>query len=175
MAEIHCFVSKEGSDYDKAVRKQWKQSYEWDKVITAMAVHMKENFTQMYTITVVVGFPPSVISTFSEDHRKMFKKNGFLKVSGKSCKQLLAFYKSLLNKFGLEDYKAINDLRFSFGMYRLHGQTSEGYRDFDGHVYSRCDFIPSGADKYLTPISELEYTETYARLLKEQEKRKKGA
>jgi hypothetical protein len=174
MGETHCYVSKAGTKFDEAVKKEWKQSHEWNKVMVAMGVHMGEEIKSMY-LTTTLAFPPEVLVKFNADNQKLFKQNGFLKKTGKGTKQLREFFNSILQKFGLDDYQSISDLRFGYGMFRLRGQTSEGYRDFDGRLYMKTDFVPSGATKWLTEISEIDYTEKYADLLKEQDKRKQTA
>jgi hypothetical protein len=165
-------VSKEGSDYDKAVRKEWQQQDDWEKVITAMAVHMGEKIKSIYTIT-ELGFPADELDKFKPDNKKLFKQDGLIKKTSKEAKQLIKFYESILEKFNLKNYQSLSRLRFSYGMFKSSPkQESQSYRDFDGRIYMRCNFIPSGAKHSLTEMSELEYAETYTNLLKEQERRK---
>jgi hypothetical protein len=172
VSDFHCYVSKEGSDYDQAVRKEWKQQDDWNKVITAMAVHMGEKIESIYTQK-DLGFPATELYKFKPDNKKLFKQDGFLKKTSKEAKRLKGFYSSILEKFNLKNYRTLSMLRFSYNMFKSSPkQESQSYRDFDGRIYMRCNFIPSGAKRSLTEMSELEYAETYANLLKEQERRK---
>jgi hypothetical protein len=172
VSDFHCYVSKEGSDYDQAVRREWQQQDDWSKVMTAMAVHMGEEFKSIYT-EFALGFPPAVVERFKPENKKLFRKDGFLKKSGKQAKALEQFYSSILVKFNLKNYRTLSMLRFSYNMFKSSPkQESQSYRDFDGRIYMRCNFIPGGAKNSLTEMSELEYAETYTNLLKEQERRK---
>jgi hypothetical protein len=176
VSDFHCYVSKEGSDYDKAVRKEWQGQDRWTDVMKALSKHMNEKIEVIYLFTFNLGLPPEQIAKFSDEHKKLFTKNNMLKQNGKVCRKLREFYKATLKENGLDDYQSLRDLRFVYGMFKTSPrQESQSYRDFDGRLYQRCNFIPSGTDKSLTEISEIEYAETYARLLREQEERKNKA
>lgn len=176
MEKYHCYVSKEGSKYDQAVRKECEQEDHWNNVMKALSKHMGEEIKSIYLITSNLSFPSEVIDGFKEENKKLFKRGGFLKQKGKQCEELRAFFKSLLEDNDLSDYTSLRDIRFVYGMFKTSpSQHSESYRDFEGRVYQRCDFVPSGAKDSLTEISELEYQEIYTNLLKEQERRKKEA
>jgi hypothetical protein len=152
----YCTVSKDGSELDKALRKQYYQDDFWTKVIESMSVHLGEKINRIYTRT-ALGFPIDVIDGFNDERKKMFRKDGFLKSTPKGCKILQKFYESLLDKWHLNDYQSISDIRFTFGMFRFHGESSEAYRDFEGRLYSKTSFDQtnrtSKANENLTPIS----------------------
>ncbi|EST11281.1 hypothetical protein [Sporolactobacillus laevolacticus] len=176
MGEIYCYVSKDDSDYGKAVMKQFVQDAKWSKVIESLSVHMKDHsIDRIYTKTYNLGLPESVISKLSEENKKLFKQDGFLKQRGRVEKELRDFYFSLLDKWKLKDYKTLGEIRFCFNMYRLRGQRAETFRDFEGRVYSRTDFdYPESVRKTeVIRLSEIDYAKTYARLLEEQEQRNK--
>jgi hypothetical protein len=175
MSNTYCFVSKEGSKYEQALKKQWSQEPLWKKVIMAMSVHLNEEIKTIYAVPGSLGFPSEVINKFSEHNQKHFKKDGFIKANGKDNRQLNQFYNDLLEKWGLQNYQSPSDIRFCFQMFRFHGENCESFRDFQGRTYSKCSFDQnkrSGGDQ-LDPITEVEYAETYAQLLREQEEQNK--
>jgi uncharacterized protein YjiS (DUF1127 family) len=173
VSDFHCYVSKEGSDYDKAVRKEYQQQDHWKDVMHDLSKLMDEKIDSIYMLTFNLGFPPNTIANLNDEHKKMFTKSHMLKQNGKTCRELRDLFKSLLSDYGLSNYQSISDLRLGYGMFKSSPkQESQSFRDFDGRIYMRCNFIPSGAKRSLTEMSELEYAETYANLLKEQERRK---
>lgn len=165
-----CFKAVIGTEYDKAIKEHFELLPKWGNVFKKLNEYLGEELTRIAFLPDVLWIDKSELT--KDENKKLFTNKGKVKSNLKKSKQLEEKYKEIIKEEGLENYKDLSRINFSFGFYRLRGQHMESFVTSENDIYYKADFdLRKGSDKYLEHITEIEYEEKYLEELKKNPKR----
>lgn len=163
-----CFKIIRGTNYDVAVKKHFKQRPLWKNVFKRVGALLDENITEM-GITVDDLWVNTTHLT-KQENKKLFNRDGKLKINTKRGKEILEEYKRIVTEEGLADYQGIQVINFSYGVMRLQGQHLDSFVTSDDDIYYKADFdLEERVKGLVEPITEIEYEEKYLDELKKRQ------
>lgn len=165
MSKYQCFKSKQGTDFDKAIKKHFSQLPKWKSVFHRVGDLLGESITRMGTDKNELYVDLSQIK--NESNKRLFTKDGKLKGNSKAAKTVREEYLKILKEEGLEDYQELGLIHFSYGLMRMNGQSLERFRTSEDDIYYKADFdLGAKVGDILEEITEVEYQEKYLEELK---------
>lgn len=168
MGKNQCFKIKRGTKFDSDIKESLLLRSKWDDVMRDIGILLGEKITSIYLNTGILSVPPEKIK--KEDNKKLFKKDGTLKISLKKAKEINKEYLKILESYGLSKYRELPRINFSYGIMRRQGQKLESFPTSENDIYYKADFdLGKGTDDLVIPITEIEYEEKYVEELKKRD------
>ncbi|MFO1442963.1 hypothetical protein KDN24_06995 [Bacillus sp. Bva_UNVM-123] len=170
MRNVQCFKIKNGTNFDKAIKKHFKLRSKWDSVFQKVGELLGENITKMAIETEYLFVDINEIQ--NENNKKLFTKDGKLKSNSKRAKQILNDYKEIIKTEGLSEFENLSLINFTYGVMRRRGQSLKSFVTSEDDIYYQADFdLEKESNGLVIPISEIEYEEKYLEELKKRESR----
>lgn len=164
-----CYKTKPGTEYAAAVKEHFDIKPKWKNMFSVVSDLLGEKIERIAFVADELVIEPSDIK--NEQKRKLFTKDGYLKKNMKKSREILDQYKQAIKDNGLEGYKDLGRINFSYGIYRAAGQEFRSFGTSEGELYFKADYdLNSRADGLLEEISEIEYEEKYLYEIKKREK-----
>ncbi|MNH66454.1 hypothetical protein D3C73_184850 [compost metagenome] len=159
---MNYYKIKPGTKYDSAVKKHFEQKPKWKEVMIKVGELLGENINAIALTS--SNLYVDLKEIINEDNKKLFNKDGALKQNSKRGKQLLSDYRQIIKDAGLSEYSDLGIINFSYGVYRLHGETLRRFISEDYELYFETDIdletrAKDSGDCYVVPITEVEYLE----------------
>jgi arabinogalactan endo-1,4-beta-galactosidase len=165
MSKNYCYKSKQGTEFDKAIKNHFKQLSKWKSVFNQVGELLGETITRMGTDKNELYVDLNQIK--NETNKKLFTKDGKLKGNSKAAKLVREEYLKILKEEGLDDYQELGLIHFSYGVMRMNGQSLERFRTSEDDIYYKADFdLADKVGDILEEITEVEYQEKYLEELK---------
>ena len=165
MKKVQCFVIKRGTNFDRDIKEHFGLRDKWENVFPRVSELLGEKITEMALDTDELVISLDEIK--NEQTKKLFTKNGVLRKNLKASNQLRKDYQRIIQEEGLKRYRELRFINFVYGVMRLSGQMLESFVTDEHDVYYRADFdLEKKTNGLVTPISEVEYQETYLNELK---------
>ncbi len=161
------FKTIENSDFHKALKKNEQQNKDWDSMIDFVSEILGEpELKDIYMSPKLMVD----VSKLNDENKKLFKNNGEIRMNTKVGKVLNAKYEEKLKELGLDNYKTLSTIFFSYGFLRSHrSQKQNQFQDDDLIVYfeSNAPWTERDYTNQLEEITEEEYYEARLSLAKE--------
>lgn len=161
------FKTIENSDFHKALKKNEQQDKNWDIMIDFVSELLGEPELKSIRCSPKLMVNPAVLK---DENKKLFKQNGGIKLNTKVGKSLNAKYEEKIKELGLDKYKTISTIFFTYGFMRNHrSQTQNQFQNDDWIVYfeSNAPWTEREYANQLEEITEEEYYEARLSLAKE--------
>ena len=163
-----CFKIKQGTAYADAVKVYFELLPKWKDVIKQLGEYLDESIQQ------IAPRPESLIIDVKElknpENIKLFTNNGKLKKNSKRSKEIGEYYSALIKKYGLSEFESLSLINFTYGIMRYQGDNLESFTDGEGNIYYKATFdLEKRSNGAVEPITEIEYEETYLKLLKQKQ------
>lgn len=163
-----CFKMKQGTAYADAVKQYFELLPKWKDVIKQLGEYLDENIQQ------IAPRPESLMIDVKElknpDNIKLFTNDGKLKKNLKRSKEIRGFYATLIKETGLTEFESLSLINFTYGIMRYQGEKLESFTDGEGNIYYKATFdLEKRSNGAVEPITEIEYEETYLKLLKQKQ------
>lgn len=156
----HCYKIVRGTNYDKAVKKHFKQRELWKDVFLKVSELLGEKISKMAFVTNELWIDTTELT--DSENKKLFSKDGKLKNNSKRAKEIREKYIQIINEAGLSDFQELRNINFAYGVMRMQGQNLESFVTSEYDIYykaQRCKGL-------VEPITEIEYEEKYLEELK---------
>ncbi|TVY09854.1 hypothetical protein [Paenibacillus cremeus] len=160
-----CFKITRGTDYDKAVKKHFKQKPLWHNVFVRVSAMLNEKIDKMALV------PDELWVEFNDltkdENKKLFGKNGKLKNNTKRAKETLEQYRQIVTDEGLSDFRQLGEINFIYGVMRFQGEELSSFVTSENDIYYQASFnLQERSEGLVETISEIEYQEMYLKELK---------
>lgn len=161
------FKTIENSDFHKALKKNEQQNKDWDIMIDLVSKILEEpELKDIYMSPKLMVD----VSKLNDENKKLFKNNGEIRMNTKVGKVLNAKYEEKLKELGLDNYKTLSTIFFSYGFLRSHrSQKQNQFQDDDRIIYfeSNAPWTERDYTNQLEEITEAEYYAARLSLAKE--------
>lgn len=165
MSNIQCFRSIKDSNYHRDVQQYFELHPRWNHVIDKVAVMLDEPISAIAFNT--KDLYVNVDEIAKQDIKDLFTKDGKLARNRKLANAYHTQYQGIISEEGLEQYKELPLINFSYGLMRMRGQSLQGFADEEGIIYFKCDFdLAKGNENNVEPITHIEYEEKHLDILK---------
>jgi hypothetical protein len=162
---LQYFKIKNGTDYDKAVKKHLNMLPKWKAVYEKLSELLDEKITMLVQVPDYLKIEYSELK--KEENRKLFKKDGTLRANSKKAKEILATYKQIIDESGLIGYESLGHINFCYEVMRLNGESMKSFKTSEQDIYYETSFNLEERSKGLVvPITDIEYQEKYLEELK---------
>ncbi|WP_431785909.1 hypothetical protein [Paenibacillus lactis] len=138
MGDMRYYKIKPGTAYDTAVKKYFNLYQKWNAVYAAVGELLDEEITMMVRIPDYLQIEFKELQ--KEENKKLFKKDGKLKLNLKKAKEIEAAYKDIVKNAGLSEYQTIGSINFAYGLMRYSGETLKMFSTADHEIYYEADF-----------------------------------
>ena len=169
MNNTKCFKVKAGSKYDMAVKKSLELEKKFNDMYEKVSEILGENITKMARSKDYLVIDSSELT--KEENKKLFKKDGYLKLNSKKGKEIDSKFKAAINELGLTNYEELPKINFIYSvMRRSQQQKLSSFVTSENDIYFKANFdLEEYAKGSVEPISEIEFEETYLNELKKRE------
>lgn len=172
MTQFKFYKTKEGTKYTEAVKEHFTMLPKWNEVFDRVGELLGEKITKMAFSTRYLLIDRKELK--NEENLKLFKLDGELKSNTKKSKKLLEDYLAILKDVGLDNYKELRELDFSYGIMRMRGQDMDRFKTSENHIYFRTDFdLEKASNGMVEEITEREYAEKYLEETKKKDEKSK--
>lgn len=163
------FKTIENSDFHKALKKNEQQNKDW-KVITDFVRELLDE----PDLKGVYGSHKLMVDVdeLNDENKKLFKQNGEIKLNTKIGKSLNAKYEEKIKELGLDDYKTLSTIFFTYGYLRDHRSQTQNQFQTDNliiYIESNAPWTERDYITQLEEITEAEYYQARAELAEQKE------
>ncbi|MMZ64631.1 hypothetical protein D1872_269770 [compost metagenome] len=169
------FRSNQGTEYDIAVRKHYDLYPKWRVVYEKLSELLDEKITMLVRTKDYLQIDYSELT--KDGNKKLFKKDGRLKANSKKAKEIDAEYQKIIQEAGLEEFKPLGLINFTYGVYRLEGESLKSFVTSENGIFFEASFdleerAKNTGGNSVVPITAIEYQEKYLEELKKAESNK---
>ena len=161
------FKTIENSDFHKALKKNQQQNKDWNVI----ADFVSELLDEPELKGVYCSHKLMVdVCELNDENKKLFKQNGEIKMNTKAGKSLNAKYEEKIKELGLDKYKTLSGIFFTYGFLRDHrSQKQNQFQTDDLIIYfeSNAPWTEREYADQLEEITEEEFYEARLSLAKE--------
>lgn len=161
------FKTIENSNFHKALRKNEQQNKDWNVIADFVSELLDEP-----ELEGVYRSPKLMvdINELKDENKKLFKQNGEIKLNTKVGKSLSAKYEEKIKELGLDKYKTLSTIFFTYGYIRDHRSQTQNQFQTDNLIIYIESNAPWTEREYITQLEEIteeEYYEARLSLVKE--------